>query len=935
MRSMRNRKLGLALVVSIFGSITVAACGDDDVPARPSVTNDGGGGDANITPPIDGGNDSGPPARTKFTRPSHGSPIDISEDDAIVVAANTDVGTVSVFDVTYSGTGAPPTLTKKAEVQVCAEPTSVALNPAGDRAYVLCRKDQKLVRVDSLRGTPGKGTEVTVGSEPTGLALTPKATKAWVTNWMDGTAMEIDANTMAITATVDLNAALVATGALGTVTSRPSLAHPRGIAITNNNDDLENDESVLVTEFFAQTKEPLTEKGSNADIARQGYVYKINPDKTVTTIALAPLADMGFKDSAGADAGCFPNQISSINVNGSFAYVLSVCASPKGPLGAIAGGNDCTVGTQATDCGFNGTCNAGTLKCNPNPQNVKTVVGSLVNVIDVGGNKVVASVPLNKEFTAFFDTKMRADDGSRRLPLSITDIGFVPGTINALIPARGSDAVYRVHFNATYATQAVDSVASDKDFIKLDLGLADATKNGSLPVGITVAHRSKLDAMDRFAFVLNEATRNVSVIDMKTDQVAGVPDAAAVVSSTPMPTDPTQAARLEGKKLFSTGLGRWSLRGQAWIACESCHWDGLSDQVTWFHVRGPRQTPSIDQTVNKKDVNHLRAGGWQAFTDELADFELGGLRLTTGGVGSIVKNTDLVPTARIPFDTRGHAGLDGSARAAADPLSPSSAVGGEVCVLDDWKELALFMQSIRTPRKPTNLDSAKVTEGKTVFEAAKCQGCHSGDLWTISKVFYTPDGDVTPGVPSTDTNAALNTASWKTDVETAAVPIGILPAEDLTDGNILTMRSTAGTGNKGGFDSLMCLLRHVNTYGKAEAGVAAVFPELRRDHTSPAQGAGQGAAKLLRGYNVPSLLGVGANAPYLHSGGARTLEALLTDTFTGHHNAIVTTFLDAGDTTAATKRAALVQFLLSIDVDTAVVATPTLGADGGDFCKTP
>ena len=71
--------------------------------------------------------------------------------------------------------------------------------------------------------------------------------------------------------------------------ARPALAHPRSVAITNNKDDVEIDESVLVTEFFAQTKDALAADGSNADSAKQGLVYRISlRDKTVKTRDVPP-----------------------------------------------------------------------------------------------------------------------------------------------------------------------------------------------------------------------------------------------------------------------------------------------------------------------------------------------------------------------------------------------------------------------------------------------------------------------------------------------------------------------------------------------------------------------------------------------------------------------------------------------------------------------
>jgi cytochrome c peroxidase len=120
----------------------------------------------------------------------------------------------------------------------------------------------------------------------------------------------------------------------------------------------------------------------------------------------------------------------------------------------------------------------------------------------------------------------------------------------------------------------------------------------------------------------------------------------------------------------------------------------------------------------------------------------------------------------------------------------------------------------------------------------------------------------------------------------------------------------------------------VGTFGVAEPGVG--IAELKRNMVAVAQG-NEATGK---GYNTPSLLGVAVNAPYFHAGNARTLEAVLSSTFTDHYAAINTAFL--GDAaTAAAKREALVQFLLSIDQDTAAIPLPALGPDGGDFCATP
>jgi hypothetical protein len=928
---------GGLLVLATAGAAVVCACGDDDDIGSGPTTPDGG--DVVVTP----GDGSTAAVPTKLSRASRGSVLDISEDDTLLVVANRDVGTVSVFQIDYPA-GAPATLTKKGEVPACAEPWQVALTPSGDRAVVVCRKDQKVVRLDNLRTAPAKGPEVTVGSEPTGIALTPKATSAWVANWMDGTASEIDVEKMTVSSTVDLNAALVQTGTLGTITARPALAHPRSLVITNNKDDIESDESIFVTEYFAQQKEALAADGSNADIARQGFVYRINlKDKSVSTIPLPPITDIGIHDVNDGVAGCFPNQLQAIDSQGSFAYVLSICASPKGQLGDFTGPAKATCADDSTcpgaavgscdlavtptptcktncmtasQCGVGGECANNT--CKLNLWNAKTVTAPAVSVIDIGASKVIASVALNGELNKVYEAKTVPDTSARRFPLHTADIAFVPGTLNAYIPAKGADAVFRVDFNATYETKAIDTIGfADRQFIPLDVGTLDAPKQGKLPTGIAMAHKAKVDSPSRFAFVHNEATRNITVLDLKTDNIAGLPDQAAVVSTTPMPADAIGQAALEGKHLFGTGLGRWSLNGQAWGACETCHIDGLSDQVTWFHLRGSRQTPSLDQVVNKKNPNDIRVQGWQANVDELEDHEGGALRVTLGGVGVVSKSFDLTLDSRIAFDKYGHAGLNGAMHAAADPQSASTVVG-EVCVVDDWKKVIAFEKAIRSPRRPSNLDATQVTAGQALFTQANCQGCHGGDKWTISHVFYTPDSNT---ASATNVNKLLKTKSWTDAVNTAGFPSTLFPTDIAAS---QTMRYN-GT-NPAALDQLTCLLRPVGTYDKAEPGVGV--SERRRNMTAAAQG-NEPAGK---GYNVPSLLGVAVNAPYFHAGNARTLEAVLSDTFAAHHAALKAGFLGVGDADAATKRAALVQYLLSIDETTTVVAVPALGPTGGDFC---
>src|SRR5690606_36406054 len=100
----------------------------------------------------------------------------------------------------------------------------------------------------------------------------------------DGTVTSYDTTELTKKDTIDLNDTLAKSGWLGNVAPRPSLSHPRSIAITNNGDAIEDDETMWVTEFYAQTKAPLAADGSNADVARSGLVYKIPLSDKVPSI---------------------------------------------------------------------------------------------------------------------------------------------------------------------------------------------------------------------------------------------------------------------------------------------------------------------------------------------------------------------------------------------------------------------------------------------------------------------------------------------------------------------------------------------------------------------------------------------------------------------------------------------------------------------------
>ncbi len=893
---------------------------------------------------------------------TRGSAIAVTPDDSRLVVVNRDSGSVTVMSIDYSD--GQPKMTVVAELAVGAEPWQVAIDGCGKRAFVVLRKDQKVVAIDNIDSTPVVGKSVAVGSEPTALALTPNGTQLWVSNWVDGTLSVIDPTTMTMTRTVDLNSVIAATGLLGTVTARPSLAHPRGIAFTNNGDASDTDETAYVTEWFAARTGPENATGTNSDHNWKGLLYKVSVmTGTASTIDLPPIIDTGFNDAKGQATGCFPNQVASVTIDGRFAYVTSTCASPVGPTGVFQKGScvidaNCTGGlagscfagsckgscTVDSDCGAGapaGTCNlAAGGACGPLTANAKTTTHPAVTIVDLAGGSGT-TFNLDKLFTSTSSTQLGTVSG--RIPLLPTDIDFKPGF--GYVSSEGADGLFRLVINNGVITKVGSAT---NNFIDVR---NPGTTQIRLPIGLAMAHAKAL------SFVANDGTRTVTAVDLNTQAISvGMSSDIRVTASSPLPTAGSAAESvLNGKRFFNTGLGRWSLQGAGWGSCGACHIDGLTDNVTWYFARGPRQTISLDGTFASSDPNDQRILNWTAIFDEIADFE-GNVRGISGGVGALVRikpaactvatqatdcpnslvcnpatllcNIDAKDRINLLTETPQQQGLQGSSDEIANPVGLSS---HPHTVISDWRDITNWIKTLRSPRRPTNLVATDITAGKMIFgdpTQGNCIGCHSGAKWTFSKRFYTP-GDVPNDAFASATPTSLSYESWNAPVP--GFPAALFPS---TTGGKQTMRSGAPPA----FEQLQCVLRPVGTIianGAVPTGVSDPMInvlELRQDMVTGAQGAGGvNANDFTRGFNPPSLLGMQIGAPLFHAGNARSLEELFDSRFIGHHQSAIAQVFSP----SATQVKQLVAYLLSIDESEPPFNIPAAGSRGGDICYYP
>jgi len=244
--------------------------------------------------------------------PSYSSPIAISDDDSLLVVANTLNGTVSLINVTGDAN------TKLTEIQTGNEPRSVVITPNKAFAYVTNQAGGTVSVIDL--GSQAKVTDITVGGEPYGIALTPDASRAYVANSASSTVSIIDTAQNSVVGVINI----------------PGV-QPRGVAITNNNGGT-GQQFVYVTQFLSQ---PTASGGPGLDKGSEGKVFVISTtdDAQIQGVITLAAHDTGFAADRTAFGGsdkeptfAYPNQMQSIVLKNGRGYLPNIAASPEGPV---------------------------------------------------------------------------------------------------------------------------------------------------------------------------------------------------------------------------------------------------------------------------------------------------------------------------------------------------------------------------------------------------------------------------------------------------------------------------------------------------------------------------------------------------------------------------------------------------------------------------
>jgi YVTN family beta-propeller protein len=606
---------------------------------------------------------------TRFAGPTSSQPLAVTADDAFLAVANPDNNSVSIFDVRNDAN------TKLAEVPVQTEPNGVAFLPNGSKLYVAntVSGTVSVVGTNIANGVILRPrVHILVGTEPYGLALTPNGKKLYVSNARSNSISVIDTATDTVIKTI------------------PNVGpEPRGLAITNDGDDDDNDETVYVTQFLSL---PIAGKVDGQDDAKAGHVTVLSTltDTVVADATLNPIANTGFNALGDAIArtppgtafvfptGAYPNQLNSIGIKGNFAFVPNTGASPNGPF------------------------------------RFDVNVQSLLSVVDRSANQDAGK-------TINMQTAVKDQTNPAKLFITlpwaiafehVSDVGYV---ISA-----ASNHVVKLAVNPADGSASVQRDASDPTrVLQIPVG-----KN---PRGIIV------NSSDTRAYVMNYVSRDVTVIDLTTSPETVL---AASLPSAALPVQGTSADKIHvGKELYNTSIGvfdpatpggapiRGRMSNNGWGACTGCHTPfATSDDVVWIFPTGPKRTlPQHTDFDHTNPLNNMRALNWLAERDEEEDFELN-IRAVSGGQGLIVLGDGITQDPMV-FNLV--------------PLASGDRNQLKVHGVNAWDAIEAFVQvGIRAPISPVPATEPDVIAGRASFVAANCQACHGTAQWTVSRIDF-------------------------------------------------------------------------------------------------------------------------------------------------------------------------------------------------------
>jgi YVTN family beta-propeller protein len=836
----------------------------------------------------------------KFSAPTYSSPITMSADGKLIWVVNPGGDQVVVIGVKSNK------VLKK--IKVGDEPQGVAVDPNNRYAYVAnaASGNVTVIRIKnprpgnfraSVAKDLGNNGRFLTGAEPWNVVSSTDGRRIYVANSSQDSITVIDAVRQVGKGKKKKTSPKV----LGQVALRGSACsrnedfhvQPRGMAVSKNSKKL------FVTSFFAFQRPGFQQVN---DQGRQGIVCRINintkPKKgklgatPKARIALQP-RDSGFTadknlDNVADPVFAWPNQMQSIVIRGGQAFVPNIAASPEGP------------------------------------QRFNNSTMAFVNVIN-GINSGKQSDGSNGKFLNLHLGARTPEQGKKKLFFANPwAIGFTgrSGSGAAYVVSAGSDLLVKVNVSGN-GTLSFTGGPQTTRYIDLNDPANPATSGanaGKNPQGIVVNRQGTR------GWVNNFVSRNVTKVNLQTDQVIGTTRYAAL----PAPGSAEEIVAV-GAEMFFSSRGNFDrpagttvstserLSSDAWQSCSSCHFKGLTDSVVWSFGTGPRKSLPLNASFNPSARTQQKIFNYSAVNDEVEDFSLNTRNVSGPGPLAAAVACD-APAAGQPATStfspnhgliiadNGNINMPPCvinaipAKANADRQQLTVTLPGSNRAVPSQTAMREWVRNaVRTPDGPfTNktlgaarLNPNQVEAGEALFQQAGCFACHGSTLFSNSiKDYVSPPpaaeigNERMPLAPGTNPVGAPYVAKFITNI--GSFNLGV-PGQGNDLGNNIgaTELTTAG-------------------FNPVTQQTTPPFDALGRDYNGDGRG---------NGYTIPSMLGIDSAPPYYHNGACETLDCVLsnvkhrTSTPAGGPNS-------RGDALGSARdRARVIAFLRSLDTD--------------------
>ena len=731
-------------------------------------------------------------------------------------------------------------------------------------------------------GVNQRVAEIPVGTEPWGVAITPDNTKAYVTNMVSGTVSVINALTLQVIKTIEVG------------------TEPFGCALTPDGNRLyvanqsSNDVSVINTKSD-QVVRTIGDVGAKP----HGVAITADGSKVYVTqfLALKPASDpRPTTQSEGADDGR-EGRVTVIDTQTN-TVIKTVVLSPLANVGNafLSIGNTLARRPLVQQAG----------QPQPGQPAVPEISGAFPNLLEsvvikdniayvpntcsspngafrfnVNVQSCLSSINTVQDVEAFATLNMNVGVnfepiGKKLFNTNPFAVAFKRSSDEGFVALAATDRLLRVTLNAQgLPTINPPANAADpgniirielKDPVEILQPDPNDTIGGKNPRGVV------LNSTDTRAFVMDFVSRDVAVVDISGTDPTQYKTLVRMQSAA-LPAAGSQAAIVQrGKHLFNSAIGPEGALDNSRRPA------GRLSDTGWgtcysCHPQGLTDT-----------VTWMFPDGPREAISMESTFEFGSAVIQNGAPALPASHQRALNWSAIRDEVqdftrnvRAVSGGGGLILGIPEGAAGLTQVPDLVPVANSFRSADLdaiatyIALGVRAPISPGSSNQGNkyghLKQGRELFEAAGCQNCHGGRNWTISSLDFTPP-------PS---------------------------AGEIDDAQLVRFLCRVGT-----FDP--------NLFADG------VSNEIRANNNNNVQARG------ILGFNVPSLISVFASAPYLHSGAAPTLEAVLENVT---HRSVGRS--DGQDVlTKSQDRAKLVEFLKSIDRNTEpfLNVTPPLGACG-------